>query len=94
MLVERRDSEHVDVSIWQYSGRQRLLSSAGDIRAARSLLGRTARELAEKSGISLATKQKLEPQTGIPTCHVPPRTLKDLRRAFEEVGIEFIRNAR
>jgi transcriptional regulator with XRE-family HTH domain len=61
---------------------------SAQIRAARALLDWTARETAVRSGVSLATIQRLERQTGIPVSH--PRTLVDLQRAFEEAGIEFI----
>jgi transcriptional regulator with XRE-family HTH domain len=61
---------------------------SAQIRAARALLDWTARELAERSGVSLATIQRLERQSGIPVSH--PRTLADLKRAFEEAGVEFI----
>jgi len=61
---------------------------AVQIRAARSLIGWSAQQLAEASGVSLATIKRLETQTGVPASH--PRTLQDLRRAFEENGIEFI----
>ncbi len=62
--------------------------TASQIRAARALLDWTARDLAVKSAVSLATIQRLERQTGIPASH--GRTLADLKRAFEEAGIEFI----
>jgi transcriptional regulator with XRE-family HTH domain len=59
------------------------------IRAARGLLGWSAREAAEQSGLSLPTVQRLEKYEGIsPT--VQNRTIENLRRAFEAVGIEFI----
>ena len=61
---------------------------ASQIRAARSLLGWTARELSDRSGVSLATIQRLETQAGVPASH--PRTLQDLKRAFEDAGLEFI----
>ena len=64
-----------------------MLSSA-QIRAARGLLAWSARELAEASGVSLATIQRFERQTGVPTAHA--RTLADLKRAFEDAGVEFI----
>ena len=64
-----------------------MLSSA-QIRAARGLLSWSARELAEASGVSLATIQRFERQDGVPAAH--PRTLADLKRAFEEAGVEFI----
>lgn len=59
------------------------------IRAARGLLGWSAREAAEQSGLSLPTVQRLEKYEGLsPT--VQNRTIEDLRRAFEAAGIEFI----
>jgi transcriptional regulator with XRE-family HTH domain len=58
------------------------------IRAARTLLGWTAQNLASASNVGVATIRRLEVQDGVPDCH--PRTLQDLRRAFEEAGIEFI----
>ena len=61
---------------------------SAQIRAARSLLRWTAQDLAQASGVSIATIKRLEAQDGIPESH--PRTLQDLKRAFEEAGIEFI----
>ena len=59
------------------------------IRAARGLLGWSAREAAEKSGLSLPTIQRLEKYEGVsPT--VQKRTLGDLRNSFEAAGVEFI----
>jgi transcriptional regulator with XRE-family HTH domain len=59
------------------------------IRAARGILGWSARETAERSGLSLPTIQRLEKYEGIsPT--VQERTLNDLKRAFEMAGVEFI----
>jgi len=59
------------------------------IRAARGILGWSARETAERSGLSLPTIQRLEKYAGIsPT--VQERTLNDLKRAFEMAGVEFI----
>lgn len=58
------------------------------IRAARGLLGWSAREAAERSGLSLPTIQRLEKEAGVsPTAQ--GRTLNDLKRAFEEAGVEF-----
>ena len=61
---------------------------ASQIRAARSLIGWTANDLALASGVSVATIKRLETQRGVPVSH--PRTLQDLKRAFEEAGLEFI----
>ena len=59
------------------------------IRAARGLLGWSAREAAERSGLSLPTIQRLERDTGV-SAKAQARTLADLKRAFEEAGVEFI----
>ena len=61
--------------------------STAQIKAARALLGWTAKDLAEQSGVSLATIQRLEPQSGVPVSH--QRTLLDIKRAFETAGVEF-----
>ena len=59
------------------------------IRAARALLGWSARETADFSGVSLPTIQRLEKNIGVSnTAQI--RTLNDLKRAFEEAGVEFI----
>ena len=59
------------------------------IRAARALLGWSARETAIISGISLPTIQRLEQNNSVsPTAQ--SRTIADLKRAFEEAGVEFI----
>lgn len=47
----------------------------------------TAREAAEKAGISFPTIQRFEQFEGIPPSR--SQTLLDLKRAFEEAGIEF-----
>ena len=61
---------------------------ATQIRAARALLGWTAQDLASAPNVALSTIKRLELQKGVPASH--PRTLQDLKRAFEEAGIEFI----
>ena len=58
------------------------------IRGARAMLGWTANDLAERSGIAVSTIRRIEVQIGRPECH--PRTLMDMQRAFEAAGIEFI----
>ena len=63
--------------------------TGAQIRAARGLLGWSAREAAERSGLSLPTIQRLEKDAGVsPTAQA--RTFADLKRAFEEAGVEFI----
>ena len=59
------------------------------IRAARALLGWSARETAELSGVSLPTIQRLEKNSGMSET-AQNRTFLDLKRAFEEAGVEFI----
>jgi transcriptional regulator with XRE-family HTH domain len=58
------------------------------IRAARALLGWTAAETAKLSGLTRETVQRLEQYLDVP----PSRTqsLIELKRVFEEAGIEFI----
>lgn len=57
------------------------------IRAARAMLRWTARQTAEKAGVSLPTIQRFEQVDGIPPSR--SQTLLDLRHAFEEAGIVF-----
>ena len=64
-----------------------MLSSA-QIRAARGLLKWTAADLAERSGTNRFTIQRLEQSDGVPPSR--SQTLIDLKRAFEEAGVEFI----
>jgi DNA-binding transcriptional MerR regulator len=47
----------------------------------------SAKEAAEKAGISLPTIQRFEQQDGVPPSR--SQTLIDLKRAFEEAGVEF-----
>ncbi len=58
------------------------------IRAARSLLGWTASDLAEQSGVSYPTIQRLDATKG----PVGGRhdTVEAIRRAFEAQGVQFL----
>ena len=58
------------------------------IRAARSLLGWTAQDLADASKVGITTIRKIEVQQGIAKAQA--RTIADIQRAFEAAGIEFI----
>jgi transcriptional regulator with XRE-family HTH domain len=60
------------------------------IRAARALLGWSATATAERTGLTRETVQRLERHKDIP----PSRTqsLLELKRVFEEAGVEFIGN--
>ena len=62
--------------------------TSDQIRAARSLLRWTGKELAEKSGVGFSTLMRLETEIGVPNAQA--KTLEALRRALEEAGIEFI----
>jgi transcriptional regulator with XRE-family HTH domain len=61
---------------------------AAQIRAARALLRWSARELAERAEIGLATVQRLELDDGVPSGRA--RTLLQLQQALESAGVEFI----
>jgi predicted transcriptional regulator len=58
------------------------------IRAARAGLNITARQLADRAGVSLPTIQRFESVDGIP----PSRssTLLDVKNALEVAGIDFL----
>lgn len=62
--------------------------TGAQIRAARALLDWSARELAVRSGVGIATIHRLERQQGVSPTH--PRTPLDLRRTFEAAGIVFL----
>ena len=62
--------------------------TSDQIRAARSLLRWTGKELAKKSGVGFSTLMRLETEVGVPNAQA--KTLEALRRALEEAGIEFI----
>jgi transcriptional regulator with XRE-family HTH domain len=64
------------------------LITSDQIRAARSLLRWTGKELAEKSGVGFSTLMRLETEVGVPNAQA--KTLEALRRALEEAGVEFI----
>jgi transcriptional regulator with XRE-family HTH domain len=64
------------------------LVTSGQIRAARSLLKWTGKELAEKSGVGFSTLMRLEAEEGVPNAQA--KTLEALRKAFEDAGVEFI----
>ncbi len=58
------------------------------IRAARGLLRWSARELAERAGVHLATVQRLERSDGI--VRGTARTVAKVERALEAEGIQFL----
>ena len=58
------------------------------IRAARGILRWTLKDLAEASGVSLPTVQRIELQDGVP--NTKAQTLIDIRDTLVKAGIEFI----
>jgi len=64
------------------------LIKSGQIRAARSLLKWTGKDLAEASGVAFSTLMRLETGEGVPSAQA--KTLDAIQKAFEKTGIEFI----
>lgn len=60
--------------------------TAGQLRAARGLIGWTQENLAEKSGVSRSTIADFEAGTRAPY----DRTLDLIRRALVDAGVDFI----
>ena len=58
------------------------------IRAARALLGWSARILSEKSGVSIPTVQRMEKAAGVPASLGP--NLMAVQKTMENSGVEFI----
>lgn len=58
------------------------------IRAARQLLRITADELAELSGVGVATIRRYELMTGVPSGNA--RSVEAIQQALEEAGVEFV----
>ena len=62
--------------------------TAGQMRAARALLGIDQRELAQRSGLSLPTIQRMKASNGVVRCNVD--SLVKLADALADNGIELI----
>jgi transcriptional regulator with XRE-family HTH domain len=60
--------------------------NAAQLRAARAWSGLSQEELAGRTGLTRQTIARLEQDTSL----AQERTLRDLQRAFEEAGIEFV----
>lgn len=58
------------------------------IRAARALINRSARELAEDSGVGVATIRRMELAEGVPSSNA--QNLELIQKTLEELGVEFI----
>ena len=62
--------------------------TSGQVRAARALLKWTASELADASGVGVATVRRIELAEKLPSSNV--RTIELIRIAFEAAGIVFV----
>ena len=62
--------------------------TGGQIRAARAFLRLTIKDVSAMSGLGVQTIHRFEQEDGIPPSR--SQTLMDLKRAFEDAGIEFI----
>lgn len=62
--------------------------TGAQIRGARGLLRWSARELAEHSGVSLPTIQRMESAEGVPSASA--KSVDAVQRAMERAGVEFI----
>ncbi len=58
------------------------------IRAARALINLSARELAEESGVSVATIRRMELANGVPSSNA--QNLELVQKTLESFGVEFI----
>ena len=61
--------------------------SSRQIKAARALLGWKGQDLADKSGVGVATLRRYEAQNGIPNAN--KFVLKAIKGCLEEAGIVF-----
>ena len=62
--------------------------TSDQLRAARALIRWSAKDLAERSGVSLNTVQRMEAATGIPGGLT--KNLAAIRTTLEAAGVEFI----
>jgi transcriptional regulator with XRE-family HTH domain len=58
------------------------------IRAARALINWSARELAENSGVGVATIRRMELAEGVPSSNA--QNLELIQKTLEGLGVEFI----
>jgi hypothetical protein len=61
--------------------------SSSQIKAARAMLGWSAIELANRSGVGSASIKRYEVQPGVPIANT--KNLMVIRNTFEKAGIEF-----
>ena len=62
--------------------------TSGQIKAARALVGWTARDLAANAEIGFSTLIRLESANGVPSGNI--KTIDAVKKALEEAGVEFI----
>lgn len=62
--------------------------SSSQMRAARSLLGWSALDLAKAASVGSATVKRYEVQEGVPEGNI--KTLSAIKKALELAGIEFL----
>ncbi len=62
--------------------------SSGQIRAARAMLRWSADDLANASGVGVATIRRIELAEGLPSSNV--KTIEQIRRTLEIAGIVFV----
>jgi transcriptional regulator with XRE-family HTH domain len=65
--------------------------TSAQIRAARALLNWSARELAERSGVSQSSIHRAERAKAHPSMH--EQSLAAIKAAFERYGVEFLDNS-
>lgn len=58
------------------------------IRAARALINWSARELADESGVGVATIRRMELADGVPSSNA--QNLELIQKSLEGLGVEFI----
>lgn len=61
--------------------------TSGQIKAARALVGWTARDLASKAEIGFSTLIRLESANGVPAGNI--KTIDAVKKALEQAGVEF-----
>lgn len=61
--------------------------TSGQIKAARALVGWTARDLAGKAEIGFSTMIRLESADGVPSGNI--KTIDAVKKALEDAGVEF-----
>ena len=62
--------------------------STDQVRAARALLRWSAQELADASGVGVATIRRMEVVDGVPSGQI--RSLLAIQTALESAGVEFV----